>query len=118
MEFPDDPNGDALRRMEAHGDDLTRPRDIEFTVVFPNQNAAKKFAEHCSMLGYAASIELTEAVADLPWDVVVIKHMVPSHNALGTFEDSLQRAALSLGGRNDGWVCLSQPVTPPSAPQG
>ena len=118
MEYPDDPNGDVLRRMQAHGDDLTRPRDVEFTLVFPDQNAAKKFAEHCSTLGYAASVELTETVEDFPWDVVVIKHMIPSHNEIGTFEDSLQRAALNLGGRNDGWVCLSQPETTSSPPQG
>ena len=33
MEFPDDENGDVLRRMAANGDDLTRPRNIDFTVV-------------------------------------------------------------------------------------
>ena len=35
MKCPDDANGDALRRIEAAGDDLTHPRGIEFTVVFP-----------------------------------------------------------------------------------
>ena len=112
MKYPDDANGDVLRRMEAHGDDLTCPRNIEFTVVFPNENAAKRFADHFSTLGYAASAELTETVENFPWDVVVIKHMVPSHAEIGAFEDSLQRVADTFGGHSDGWGCLSSGPQP------
>lgn len=107
MTFPDDANGDVLRRMEAAGDDLTRPRDIEFTVAFPDENTAKQFAAHVSTLGYPASVELTETVDDLPWDVVVVKHGIPSHKEIGAFEEWLQEAADPFGGRNDGWGCLS-----------
>ena len=107
MKYPHDANGDALRRMEAHGDDLTSSRHVEFTVAFPNENAAKQFADHFSTLGYAASAEPAETVDDFPWDVVVVKHMVPSHAEIGAFEDSLQRVADGLGGHNDGWGCLS-----------
>lgn len=32
--FPNDANGDVLRRMEAQGDDLSRPRNVDFTVIF------------------------------------------------------------------------------------
>jgi hypothetical protein len=34
--FPADANGDALHRLQATGDDLTRTRDVDFTLVFPN----------------------------------------------------------------------------------
>jgi len=107
MTYPDDANGDALRRMEAQGDDLTVPRNLEFTSVFPNENAARKFAEYFSTRGYAASAEFTGTVEDSPWDVVVVKHMVPSHEEIGAFEDSLEAVAVNFGGRNDGWGCLS-----------
>jgi hypothetical protein len=43
MLFPDDANGDVLRRMEAGGDDLTRPRNIDFAVVFADESSAEKF---------------------------------------------------------------------------
>jgi hypothetical protein len=46
MIHPDDDNGDVLRRLEAKGDNLTRPRNIDFTVVFREENAAERFAEH------------------------------------------------------------------------
>jgi hypothetical protein len=107
MKYPDDANGDALRRMEAEGDDLTRPRNLEFTVVFSNENTAMQFANHFRALGFAVSAELAGTVPDFPWDVVVVKHMVPSHEEIGAFEDSLQKVADAFGGHNDGWGCFS-----------
>jgi Regulator of ribonuclease activity B len=44
MVYPDDANGDALRRMAAQGDDLTRPRNVDFTVVFVDESSAEQFA--------------------------------------------------------------------------
>ncbi len=43
MNYPDDDNGDVLRRLEATGDDLTLPRNIDFIVAFPDENAAERF---------------------------------------------------------------------------
>jgi hypothetical protein len=108
MTFPNDENGDVLRRMEASGDDLARSRNIDFTVVFPDEKAAVRFASHFRELGLAASIEFTQTVETLPWDVLVVKHMMPSHEAIGSFEKMLQDVAAPLGGRNDGWGCLSE----------
>ena len=54
---PNDDNGDVLRRMEFHGDDLTRPRDIDFTVVFPSELSAEAFANHFRAEGYKATAE-------------------------------------------------------------
>jgi len=47
-EFPNDENGDVLRRLQNDGDDLTQPRNIDFTVVFPTEDASQQFAEHFS----------------------------------------------------------------------
>jgi Regulator of ribonuclease activity B len=108
MKYPDDANGNALQRMEAQGDDLTRPHNIEFTVVFPNQDSADQFARHIGALGYEASIEFSETVDGFPWDVVVVNLMAPSHNEIREFETVIQTAASGFGGRNDGWVCGSE----------
>ena len=108
MAFPDDENGDVLRRMEATGDDLTRSRNVDFTVVFPNETTAERFAAHFRELGYAASIEFTQTAEGHPWDVVVVKHMAPSLEEIGTFEAMLRGVATPLGGRNDGWGCFSE----------
>jgi hypothetical protein len=115
MAYPDDENGDVLRRMEAAGDDLARPRDVDFTVVFPTGGAADQFAQQFRSLGHIASIEFAEVVEHLSWEVVVVKHMELSHSEIGDFEDTLQSAAEPLGGRNDGWGCLSEPSSPSTA---
>ena len=108
MIHPNDDNGDVLRRMEAKGDSLTLPRNIDFTVVFKVQETAAQFAEHFRKLGYAVSIEDSHTAKEFPWDVVVVKYMIPSHQEIGDFEKSLQQVADKLGGRNDGWGCITQ----------
>ena len=108
MIYPNDDNGDALRRMEEEGDDLARPRNIDFTIVFPDGDAAKRFAEYFQEQGYTASVDFAETVQELPWDVVIAKYMTPSHQEITDFEISLQEVAESMGGRNDGWGCFSE----------
>lgn len=108
--FPNDENGDVLRRMQENGDDLTQPRDINFTSVFPSKSVAEVFADHFKRLGYRVSVEKTECVPELPWDVVVVKQMLPSHDGISEFEDTLEALALPFGGRNDGWGCLTNPI--------
>lgn len=107
MSHPHDDTGDALRRLEEQGDDLTQPRNIDFSVVFPDEPFAERFAEHFRTLGYEVSVEFAETVRELPWDVVVVKNMSPSHQAITDFEITLQQAADTVGGRNDGWGCIA-----------
>jgi len=108
MTYPDDENGDVLRRLEANGDDLSRPRAIDFTVVFPDENSAERFAEQFRSLGFSSSLEFSETRKDSPWDVIVVKHMMPSHREIGDFEVQLQDVADAHGGHNDGWGCFSE----------
>ncbi len=111
FDFPHDDNEDVLRRLQKNGDDLAKPRDVDFTVVFAIEEAAQEFAEYFVNHGYKVSISNSGCLADLPCDVVVTKHMVPSHSGITQFEEELQKIAEGLGGRNDGWGCFSQPVT-------
>jgi hypothetical protein len=109
MIYPNDANGDVLRRMEAKGDDLTRPRNIDFTVVFVDAVSAEQFAEYFRALGHEVSVELRQTDQDFPWDVIVVQHMVPSYDGISNFENLLQSVADSWGGHNDGWGCFSVP---------
>lgn len=106
--FPDDENGEVLRRMAEDGDDLSKPRDVDFTVVMPNVKAAQEFSAHFERAGYQVRMEEAGTVPELPWDVVVVKHMVPTHPGITDFEGELEAVAVRLGGRNDGWGCFAQ----------
>lgn len=108
MIYPNDDNGDALRRMEAQGDDLTKSRKIDFTVTFADESSAEQFAEHFRALGHEVSVEVNEANQDSPWDVIVVQYMVPSYEGITNFENLLQSVAEGWGGHNDGWGCFSE----------
>ena len=104
--FPNDENGDVLRQMHERGDDLSRSRDIDFNVIFPNEACATEFALSFSRLGLQVSSEQTAGAPELPWDVRVVKHMVPTHADICEFEAILEGAAAKLGGQTDGWGCF------------
>jgi hypothetical protein len=108
MIHPEDDNGDALRRLEGHGDDLTKARNIDFSVVFPVEGAAEDFAERIRALGFTTSVYFVEEMKEFPWNVNVVKHMMPSYQEIGDFESLLQGVAEPLSGHNDGWGCISQ----------
>jgi Regulator of ribonuclease activity B len=108
MIYPDDDNGDVLRRMEGHGDDLTKARNIDFSVVFRVESSAEGFAEHFRALGFTASVYFAEEMKEFPWNVNVGNHMTPLHQEISDFESLLQGVAETLGGHNDGWGCFSE----------
>jgi hypothetical protein len=109
MLHPNDDNGDVLRRLEADGDDLSRPRDIDFNVVFPKERPANEFAQHLREKGYRAIVELENVRESHPWGVRVVKNMIPTHSGITAFEQGLQDLGDALGGYNDGWGCFSKP---------
>ncbi|HEY1212038.1 MAG TPA: ribonuclease E inhibitor RraB [Bryobacteraceae bacterium] len=108
MSYPNDDNGEALRRMKADGDDLSQSRDIDFTVVLPNDFAANRFAEYFRDAGYTTNVRLSQVRESHPWEVVVTNHMVPTYEGIVAFESELNDSASTLGGHNDGWGCFAQ----------
>jgi hypothetical protein len=109
MQFPDDENGEVLRRMQAHGADLTYPRNLDFTVVFPDQQSAENFVKEMNASGHTASAAFTQTRDQFPWDVLAVKHMIPAHTNITEFESFLESHAAVYGGQNDGWGCISTP---------
>ncbi|WP_354504281.1 ribonuclease E inhibitor RraB [Lysobacter sp. OAE881] len=107
-DFPSDENGQVLRQMAEGGDDLSKPRNIDFTVVLPGESEALAFAKHFKEQGYEVKYRRSDVVEKLPWDVTVVKYMIPDHGQIDAFEDELQQKANALGGRNDGWGCFAQ----------
>jgi hypothetical protein len=105
-QFPNDGNGDVLRGMAKNGDDLSRPRMIDFCHVFPERRQALAFAE------IVDDRELTVCISynggrDM-WDAIVKRHMIPTYQDITAFEMSLASYAESVGGKADGWGCMVQ----------
>jgi hypothetical protein len=98
----------VILRMIKNGDDLSKARDIDFSIVFPDRSSAEEFASQFHQLGYPTAVDRTNTEPSLPWDVKVVKHMLPVCEAITEFELLLQARASPLGGRNDGWGCFNQ----------
>ncbi len=108
MRFPDDENGQVLQQMAEQGDDLSVPREIDFAVIFPSEEAALKFALRLLKSGQKVSFSEYEENDELPWQVLAHPYMEPTHENICGYEDLLAEEADTLGGRNDGWGCEVQ----------
>jgi regulator of RNase E activity RraB len=107
-EILNEANRDVILQLIEAGDDLSKARDIDFSVVFPDGKSAEAFASELQRQGYTISVEEMDAEEGLLWDVTVVKHMLPVCEAITAFQQSLESIASPLGGRNDGWGCIAQ----------
>ncbi|MDO6964756.1 ribonuclease E inhibitor RraB [Rhizobium alvei] len=105
-DIPGDATGAALRRMLASGDRLTSPRNIDFSVIFPEESAAISFCEQVDREGFVPRYRKSDVDERLPWDVTATRHMVPRYGDIVAVEDHLQSLAEPLGGEIDGWGCF------------
>lgn len=105
-EFPDDDNGDALRNMAMSGDDLSKERDIDFSVLFPEEALAREFCRVISNQGWRSDCHNSDDEPDI-WDVTVTLKMTPTHEAISLVENQLARFAAPLSGEVEGWGCFA-----------
>ena len=103
-QFPNDLNGEVLRRMYAAGDDLTRARMIDFCFVFPKRQQALAFIDIVDDQDTEVCISFYKERE--MWEAIVKHHMLPDHRSITAMEAALSLKAESVGGRADGWGCM------------
>jgi regulator of RNase E activity RraB len=99
VNFPDDDDGDELRRIAEGGSDMALPMPVEFTVVFPERAEAEAFSGLVASLGYRPTVE----PEDDGWCCTCTRDMVATHPAIVAAQDSLAAAAEKFEGVLDGW---------------
>jgi hypothetical protein len=113
-QFPKDDNAEVLWQLRCEGDSLTEPRELDFTVILPSEEAAIEFAVICLRSGF--KVEMEESPEEerqddgLNRNVTVYTHAVPTHLDI-TAEQSLGEHAAPLGGRTSGWSSIFVPST-------
>ena len=100
-DYPNDSDGDALRRVAADGNDMSAPMSIDFPVVLPHEAQAKAFAAVAAAHGYGVELCPPEDGSD--WDVICSLDMVPTYVDLVRIQHELTEAAQPFGGYSDGW---------------
>lgn len=106
--YPDDENGNVLWRMAEGGDNLDKAREVDFATVFPDEEAALKFAIYLLRNDQKVSLTRFEENTEMQWQVFAHPRMVPSHDNISKYEALMGDTAARLGGRNDGWGCFGQ----------
>ena len=95
-------NAAVLRVHENQGSDLSLPRKVDFSLVFPDHSSAGAFSCEARLQGFVTTTEKVEQERD-PWDVTASKEMVPSCSNITKAEEHLNSMAKNRGGRSDGW---------------
>lgn len=100
MKYPNDADGDALRRTSQHAD-MSRPMDVDFMVSVPSEQAGEEVARLVSSRGYAVSVECDEETRE--WTCYCKKHMLLTYDSVVDAQAELEQISASFGGHADGW---------------
>jgi hypothetical protein len=93
--------------MQSKGADLEAPREIDFSIVFSDEDAARQFMNKIESNFSDVSCEPIEDSHGYIWDVTATKFMEPNYANITKAEEFLQREADAFGGKNDGWGCFT-----------
>ena len=111
MEFPQDANGDVLRRMQNSNFDFSKAHDVEFFAVFRTEAEAKivanqYLADHKT--GHKLVNIETRPAESGGMELVLVKNMLLTHSNVTAFESSLQKRVSEYDGYLDGWGVLQE----------
>ena len=115
IDYPNDSDGDALRRLVAIGSDMSKPVDIDFQIAAPDEATAKRVADEAAKLGYRISIR--ESMPCCAWTCECTRTMLAEYDAIIAVQAELDAIARPLGGYADGWGTFGnahKPLPPPS----
>ena len=109
MQFPDDANGDVLRRMSSSGFDFDRSHHVEFFAVFRTEEDADRVAQEY-VADHRAGDRLI-AVDTAPHDVggmelKIVKSMLVTYENITAFEELLAERSGKYDSYTDGWGVL------------
>ncbi len=99
--FPNDADGDALRRVAQGGSDLSKPMTIDFQVAVTDEAAAKALAEVARKAGYRVSIYASPECGG--WTCECSTRTLLTYDIAIAIQRELEEMSASFGGRPDGW---------------
>jgi Regulator of ribonuclease activity B len=101
MDFPNDADGDSLRRVAESGSDMSRPMIIDFTIQAPDEHAARHIAGLVSAIGFDPSISDNEGRNS--WSVYCSISMLATYDGVVAAQSQLNEVSRPHGGSCDGW---------------
>jgi hypothetical protein len=99
--FPNDADGDALRRVVEAGADMSQPMTIDFSIEAPDERSARRIAELVATRGFDPSISEDEDAET--WSVYCSKSMLATYDGVVSVQSELNELVEPHGGCCDGW---------------
>ncbi|MEO7386837.1 MAG: ribonuclease E inhibitor RraB [Gammaproteobacteria bacterium] len=103
-DFPHDETGELLRLMQEQGDDLARPRDVDFFLIFDSRDQALSFANQAD-LGPEFNVSTTRYEKTSKWQARLTVRMAPVYAEIVMLEKQVARLGREFAGQPDGWGC-------------
>ncbi len=100
--FPNDADGDALRRVLSDGSDMSRPMYVDFHVSVPDEASAKALAAVTLKLGYRVSVYDSPKFSPL-WTCQCSTRMLVTYESVIAIQQELGEISAEFGGHPDGW---------------
>jgi hypothetical protein len=101
MDFPNDFDGDSLRRIVESGSDLSQPMSIDFNIEAPDEKSARIIATLAADKGFDPSI--CDNPGKSTWNVYCSKFMLATYDGVVGAQAQLNDLSRPHGGRCDGW---------------
>lgn len=105
--FPEDDNGNVLWQMYEDGDDLSEPHQVEFSLVFQEQDKLEQCALHLLRQEQKVSFFNDEESPEQDWVLTIHIEMIPDYSDIVDLEDWFGSIATQFGGEYDGWGCMA-----------
>jgi hypothetical protein len=109
MDYPDDADGDSLRRVAELGSDLSQPMIIDFAILAPDEQSARRIADLVSAEGFDPSI--SDDDRSTSWNVYCSKSMLATYEGVAAVQAQLREIAAPHGGTCDGWGTFGNNTT-------
>src|SRR5512133_2278985 len=96
MDYPDDADGAALRRVAEHGSDMSKPMEIDFMLAAPDEAAARAIARAAEQHGYGVHVSRDSEAGD--WTCYCTRTMLATYDGLIRTQEQLDALSRRLGG--------------------
>ena len=100
-DYPNDADGDALRRLAADGADMDAPMEIDFFVAAPNELAAEEIADAAEQADFDTEIHQDDESG--AWTVICTAEMLATYETILAAQKRLDQLAVPYEGFADGW---------------
>ena len=103
-DYPNDADGDTLRRIANDGVDMTKPLMVEFHVSVPDAEEAQKIERLIGNVGFCCKRNYDDI--DNEWLVICSKEMVPSYENVVSTQKMLAELVSAQDAQLAGWGAL------------